>query len=73
VKAGKLSNVLARVIFCMDIRFTDAKGKTLGFIRDSGGREIVTDASGRAWLRVEKLQSGESKHQDDSPSAGAVG
>jgi hypothetical protein len=30
----------------MDKRLTDAKGKTLGFIRDSGGREIVTDANG---------------------------
>jgi hypothetical protein len=31
----------------LDKRLTDAKGKTLGFIRDSGGREIVTDANGR--------------------------
>ena len=30
----------------MDKRLTDAKGKPLGFIRDSGGREIVTDANG---------------------------
>jgi hypothetical protein len=30
----------------MDKRLTDAKGKKIGFIRDSGGREIVTDANG---------------------------
>jgi len=29
-----------------DQRLTDANGKTIGFIRDSGGRKIVTDANG---------------------------
>jgi hypothetical protein len=46
LNAGKLSDVQACVIFGMDKRLTDAKEKTIGFIRDSGGREIVTDANG---------------------------
>ena len=46
--AGKLfGRAGACYFFLMDKRLTDAKGKTLGFIRDSGGREIVTDANGR--------------------------
>ena len=29
-----------------DQRLTDANGRTIGFIKDSGGRKIVTDANG---------------------------
>ncbi len=36
-----------------DKRITDAKGKTIGFIKDSGAGKIVTDANGAIKGRYE--------------------